>query len=69
MLGHAEFLDTDEFDSFLRVISSENLPKLQYLVSFTLNYSAVKFCFISFIKLFGSEILFQSSIAKLVTLL
>lgn len=34
MLGHAEFLDTHEFDSFLEVISSENLPKLQYLVSF-----------------------------------
>lgn len=33
MLGHAEFLDAHEFDSFLQVISSENLPKLQYLVS------------------------------------
>ncbi|VDO40426.1 unnamed protein product [Brugia timori] len=32
MLGHAEFLDTNEFDSFLQVISSENLPKLQYLI-------------------------------------
>ncbi|VBB29009.1 unnamed protein product [Acanthocheilonema viteae] len=32
MLGHAEFLDTHEFDSFLQVISSENLPKLQYLI-------------------------------------
>ncbi|VDM95377.1 unnamed protein product [Thelazia callipaeda] len=32
MLGHAEFLLPDEFDSFLQVISSENIPKLQYLV-------------------------------------
>ncbi|KAM3727835.1 Methylmalonyl-CoA carboxyltransferase 5S subunit [Dirofilaria immitis] len=32
MLGHAEFLDTHEFDSFLQVISSDNLPKLQYLI-------------------------------------
>uniref|UniRef100_A0A1I7VG72 F-box domain-containing protein n=1 Tax=Loa loa TaxID=7209 RepID=A0A1I7VG72_LOALO len=32
MLGHAEFLDAQEFDSFLQVISSENLPKLQYLI-------------------------------------
>uniref|UniRef100_A0A915PXP1 F-box domain-containing protein n=1 Tax=Setaria digitata TaxID=48799 RepID=A0A915PXP1_9BILA len=32
MLGHAEFLDTAEFDSFLQVISSDNLPKLQYLI-------------------------------------
>uniref|UniRef100_A0A8R1XRB0 F-box domain-containing protein n=1 Tax=Onchocerca volvulus TaxID=6282 RepID=A0A8R1XRB0_ONCVO len=32
MLGHAEFLDTQEFDSFLQVISSDNLPKLQYLI-------------------------------------
>ncbi|VDK49953.1 unnamed protein product [Anisakis simplex] len=32
MLGHAEFANSDEFDSFLKTISSENLPKLQYLV-------------------------------------
>ncbi|VDK58626.1 unnamed protein product [Gongylonema pulchrum] len=31
MLGHAEFSDASEFASFLKVISSENLPKLQYL--------------------------------------
>lgn len=42
MLGHAEFLDTDEFDSFLRVISSENLPKLQYLIFRYCKIDAVK---------------------------
>lgn len=33
MLGHAEFSNSEEFDAFLTTISSENLPRLQYLVS------------------------------------
>ncbi|KHN76169.1 hypothetical protein Tcan_05170 [Toxocara canis] len=31
MLGHAEFSNSEEFDAFLTTISSENLPRLQYL--------------------------------------
>ncbi|VDM46418.1 unnamed protein product [Toxocara canis] len=34
MLGHAEFSNSEEFDAFLTTISSENLPRLQYLVSY-----------------------------------
>uniref|UniRef100_A0A9J2PVF9 F-box domain-containing protein n=1 Tax=Ascaris lumbricoides TaxID=6252 RepID=A0A9J2PVF9_ASCLU len=33
MLGHAEFSNSEEFDAFLTTISSENLPRLQYLVT------------------------------------